>query len=52
MAKESYESKKKNLAAKVMPDPKVGKNVKEGDKKAELPCKTCGSKMHKTSEHK
>lgn len=32
----SYTSKKKDLAAKGMPDPKVGKNVKSGDKKAEM----------------
>ena len=33
----SYASKKKDLASKGMPDPKVGRNVKSGDKKAELP---------------
>lgn len=48
----SYSQKKKDLAAKGMPDPKVGKNVTEGDTKAELgPCKICGGK-HKTIDHK
>lgn len=32
----SYTQKKKDLAAKGMPNPKVGKNVTSGDKKAEL----------------
>lgn len=53
MAKDKeYEKKKKDLAEKGMSDPKVKKNVKEGDKEAELPCKKCGSKSHTTSEHK
>ena len=26
--------------------------VEKGDREAELPCKDCGSKEHKTSEHK
>lgn len=50
--KDKYEEKKKELASKGMPDPRVKKNVTEGDRKAELPCKDCGSKKHKTSEHK
>lgn len=45
----SYAQKKKDLASKGMPDPSVGKNVKEGDKKAEL-CAICGGK-HKTRQH-
>lgn len=52
MAKDKYEEKKKNLASKGMPDPRVKKNVEEGDREAELPCKTCGSKKHKTKDHK
>lgn len=45
----SYTSKKKDLASKGMPDPKVGKNVTKGDKDAEL-CAKCGSKSHKTKD--
>ncbi len=33
-------------------DEKTGSNVEKGDREAELPCKDCGSKEHKTSEHK
>lgn len=33
-------------------DEKTGSNVSEGDRATELPCKDCGSKMHKTSDHK
>ena len=47
-----YDKKKKELASKGMPDPAVKKNVTSSDKKAELPCKTCGSKSHKTADHK
>jgi len=36
MAKKSYEQKKRDLASKGMPDPRVGKNVTKGDKKAAL----------------
>lgn len=47
----SYTQKKKDLAAKGMPDPKVGKNVTKADKKAALgTCLRCGGK-HKTSQH-
>lgn len=47
-----YEKKKKELAERGMPDPRVKKNVTEGDREAELPCKTCASKKHKTKDHK
>lgn len=49
-----YEKKKKDLASKMggMPDPVVKKNLTKADKETELPCKTCGSKSHKTGEHK
>lgn len=40
----SYSQKKKNLAAKGMPDPVVKKNVTKGDKSAELYAKN-GGKM-------
>lgn len=46
-----YEAKKKELAAKGMPNPKVEKNVIQADVKAEM-CGKCGSKSHKTSGHK
>lgn len=52
MSKMSYEKKKKELASKGMPNPKVGKNVTKADKDSEMGCKTCGSRTHKTSEHK
>lgn len=31
-----YDKKKKDLASKGMPNPKVGKNVTSGDRKAEM----------------
>lgn len=54
MAKDKYEEKKKNLAAKGMPNPKVKHNVSESDKESEMgpKCKHCGSKKHKSHEHK
>lgn len=53
MAKDKYEEKKKNLAEKGMPNPKVKRNVTEADDEAEMgPCKKCGSKKHTTSKHK
>lgn len=47
-----YDKKKKELAQKSMPDPEVKKNVTKGDREAELPCKSCGSKSHKTADCK
>lgn len=48
-----FEKKKKELAHKGMPDPEVKKNVTEADHEAAMgPCAKCGSKKHKTKEHK
>ena len=46
------DKKKKELAEKSMPDPVVKKKVTEADDKAEMGCKHCGSKAHKSHEHK
>ena len=52
MASSKWEKKKKELAQKSMPDPEVKKNVTKADKEAAMPCKSCGSKSHKTADCK